>query len=84
MIKDIQANARDRMQKAVETLRKHLQAIRTGRASPALVDHIRVDYYGASTPINQLGTVTVPEARLIVIQPWDRKSLGAIEKAIQK
>ena len=84
MIKDIQANARDRMQKAVETLRKDLQAIRTGRASPALVDHIRVDYYGASTPINQLGTVTVPEARLIVIQPWDRKSLGAIEKAIQK
>ena len=84
MIKDIQANARDRMQKAVETLRKDLQAIRTGRASPALVDHIRVDYYGASTPINQLGTVTVPEARLIVIQPWDRKALGAIEKAIQK
>ena len=84
MIKDIQANARDRMQKAVETLRKDLQAIRTGRASPALVDHIRVDFYGASTPINQLGTVTVPEARLIVIQPWDRKALGAIEKAIQK
>jgi ribosome recycling factor len=72
------------MQKAVEALRKDLQAIRTGRASAALVDHVRVDYYGTPTPINQLATVTVPESRLIVIQPWDRKSLGAIEKAIQK
>ena len=84
MIKDIQSHARDRMQKAVEALRKDLQAIRTGRASAALVDHVRVDYYGTPTPINQLATVTVPESRLIVIQPWDRKSLGAIEKAIQK
>ena len=84
MMKDVQRNARDRMQKAVESLRKDLQAVRTGRASPALVDHIRVDYYGAPTPINQLATVTVPEARLIVIQPWDRKAVGAIEKAIQK
>ena len=84
MIKDIQANARDRMQKAIESLRKDLQAIRTGRASAALVDHIRIDYYGTPTPINQLGTVTVPESRLIVIQPWERNLLGAIEKAIQK
>ncbi|MFN8555867.1 MAG: ribosome recycling factor [Dehalococcoidia bacterium] len=84
MIKDIQAKSRERMQKAVEALRKDLQAIRTGRASAALVDHVRVDYFGTPTPISQLGTVTVPEGRLIVIQPWDRKSLSAIEKAIQK
>jgi ribosome recycling factor len=84
MIKDVQANARERMQKAVEALRKDLQAIRTGRASAALVDHVRVDYFGTPTPLSQVGTVTVPEARMIVIQPWDRKSLPAIEKAIQK
>jgi ribosome recycling factor len=84
VITDVQAKVRDRMQKAVEALRKDLQAIRTGRASVGLVDHIRVDYYGTPTPLNQLGTVTVPESRLIVIQPWDRKSLSAIEKAIQK
>lgn len=84
MIKDVQANAKERMQKAVDALRKDLQAIRTGRASAALLDHVRVDSYGTPTPLNQVSTVTVPEARLIVIQPWDRKSLGAIEKAIQK
>ena len=83
-ISDIHASARQRMQKAVEALHKDLQAIRTGRASAALVDHVRVDYFGSMMPINQLGTVTVPESRMIVIQPWDRKSLAAIEKAIQK
>jgi ribosome recycling factor len=83
-IKDTQANAKDRMQKAVEALRKDLQAIRTGRASAHLIDHVRVDYFGTPTPITQVGTVTVPEARMIVIQPWDRKSLPAIEKALQK
>lgn len=83
-IKDIQAQAKERMQKAVEVLRKDLQAIRTGRASVHLVDHVRVDYYGTPTPITQVGTVTVPEARMIVIQPWDRKVLPAIEKALQK
>jgi ribosome recycling factor len=83
-IKDVQANAKDRMQKAVEALRKDLQAIRTGRASAHLIDHVRVDYFGTPTPITQVGTVTVPEARMIVIQPWDRKSLAAIEKALQK
>ena len=83
-IQDIQANAKDRMHKAVEALRKDLQAIRTGRASAHLIDHVRVDYFGTPTPITQVGTVTVPEARMIVIQPWDRKSLAAIEKALQK
>lgn len=83
-LKEIHANARERMQKAVEALRKDLQAIRTGRASAGLIDHIRVDYYGTPTPINQLATVTVPESRLIVIQPWDRGAMQAIERAIQK
>jgi ribosome recycling factor len=83
-ISETQAHAKERMQKAVEALKKDLQAIRTGRASAHLIDHVRVDYYGTPTPISQVGTVTVPEARLIVIQPWDRKSLGAIEKALQK
>jgi ribosome recycling factor len=84
MIKDIQNKAKERMGKAVEALHKDLQAIRTGRASAALIDHVRVDYYGTATPINQVGTVTVPESRMILIQPWERNMLGAIEKAIQK
>lgn len=84
MIKDIHNRARERMSKAVEALRKDLQAIRTGRASPALIEHVRVEYYGTPTPINQVANVTVPESRMIVIQPWERTMVGAIEKAIQK
>ena len=84
MLKDVLPNARERMTKAVEALRKDLTAIRTGRASVGLVDHIRVDYHGSMLPINQLATVSVPEPRLLTIQPWDRTSLGMIEKAIQK
>lgn len=72
------------MTKAVEALRKDLSSIRTGRASIGLLDHVRVDYHGSQMPINQLATVAVPEARLLTIQPWDRSSLGMIEKAIQK
>jgi len=72
------------MGKAVEALQKELATIRTGRAHPGLVEHLRVDYYGAPTPLNQLATINVPEPRLLVIQPWDRQSLGAIEKAIHK
>jgi ribosome recycling factor len=72
------------MGKAVEALRRDLATVRTGRANPALVEHIRVDYYGTPTPLQQLATVAVPEARLLTIQPWDKGSLGAIEKAIQK
>ncbi len=72
------------MQKAVETLKSDLAAIRTGRASSALVERIQVDYYGTPTPINQVASIAVPEARLLVIQPWDRKMLPDIEKAIQK
>lgn len=84
MLSDVLPKARERMTKAVEALRKDLSAIRTGRASVGLVDHIRVDYHGTSMPINQLATVTVPEPRLLTIQPWDRSALGLIEKAIQK
>jgi ribosome recycling factor len=81
---DILPSARERMTKAVDALRRDLAAIRTGRASVGLVDHIRVDYHGTPMPINQLATVGVPEPRLLTIQPWDRTALGMIEKALQK
>jgi len=84
MIDDVLADAKDRMGKAVEALRKELATIRTGRAHPGLIEHLRVDYYGAPTPLNQLATINVPEPRLLTIQPWDQQSLGAIEKAILK
>jgi ribosome recycling factor len=84
MIEDVLADAKDRMGKAVEALRKELATIRTGRAHPGLIEHLRVDYYGAPTPLNQLATINVPEPRLLTIQPWDQQSLGAIEKAILK
>ena len=84
MIDEAMADAEERMAKAVEALRRELATIRTGRASPALVEHLRVDYYGTPTPLKQLASVTVPEARLLTIQPWDKGSLGAIEKAIQR
>ncbi len=84
MIDDAIADAKDRMHKAGDALRRELATVRTGRASPGLVDHLKVDYYGNPTPLNQLATITTPEARLIVIQPWDRQTMGAIEKAIQK
>ncbi|MDQ2906803.1 MAG: ribosome recycling factor [Ktedonobacteraceae bacterium] len=84
MAEDIFEDGERRMQKAVEALRQDLTAIRTGRASPALIERIQVDYYGVPTPINQVASISVPEARLLVIQPWDRKLLTDIEKAIQK
>ncbi len=84
MVDDIFEDADRRMQKAVEVLKQDLSSIRTGRASLALVERITVDYYGAPTPINQVASISIPEARLLVIQPWDRKLLIDIEKAIQK
>jgi ribosome recycling factor len=81
---DVIKHAEEGMRHAEESLTHELAAIRTGRASPALLDRIRVDYYGTPTPVPQLATVSTPEARLIVIQPWDRSSLGTIEKAILK
>ncbi len=84
MIDDALLDATERMEKAEEALRRDLATIRTGRASPALVEHLQIDYYGTPTPLNQLATISTPEARLIVIQPWDRGSIGAVEKAILK
>lgn len=84
MVDDIFDDAERRMRKAIEVLKQDLAAIRTGRASAALVDRITVDYFGTPTPVNQVATISVPEARLLVIQPWDRKLLVDIEKAIQK
>lgn len=84
MIEDVFNHARDRMAKAVEALRRELATIRTGRAHPGLVEHLRVEYYGVPTPLNQLATISVPDPRLLTIQPWDRQAIGAIEKAILK
>jgi len=84
MADDILTDAERRMQKAIEVLKQDLGAIRTGRASAALVDRITVDYYGTPTPINQVATISVQDARVLLIQPWDRKLLVDIEKAIQK
>jgi ribosome recycling factor len=84
MTADLFDDAERRMKKAIEALKQDLGGIRTGRASAALVERIQVEYYGSPTPLNQVATITVPEARLLVIQPWDRKLLTDIEKAIQK
>ena len=74
----------DKMKKTISVLREDLGSIRAGRANPMVLDKIMVDYYGVPTPINQLGNISVPEARVIIIQPWEAKVLKDIEKAIQK
>ena len=84
MIKDVMDDAETRMGKAIDALKRDLGSIRTGRASPSLVERLLVEYYGSSTPLNQLAGISVPEPRLLVIQPWDRGSMAAIEKAIMK
>lgn len=84
MTVDVFNSAEHRMKRAVEILQRDLANIRAGRASPALLDRVLVDYYGTPTPITSLATVSVPEPRMLVIQPWDRSSLPAVEKAIQK
>ncbi len=78
------ADVEARMARAVEAMERDFASIRTGRASPALVERLTVEYYGTQTPMNQLAGISVPEAHQIVIQPWDRSALGAIEKAILK
>jgi len=83
-IPDVISDAESRMKKAIDAEQRELSMLRTGRASPALVEHLSVDYYGTPTPLGQIATVSVPEARLLVIQPWDKQALGGIEKAIQK
>jgi ribosome recycling factor len=79
----IHAETSQRMQKTIDTLKKDLARIRTGRATPALLDGLTVDYYGSPMPINQVANISIPDARLIVIQPWEKSMVGPIEKAIQ-
>lgn len=79
----IRTQAEEKMKKSLKSLHDDFNTLRTGRASPALFDKIRVDYYGQKTPLSQVATVSVPEARLVVIQPWDKTLLNEIEKAIQ-
>jgi ribosome recycling factor len=82
-VKEIEANCKTRMEKAVSDLQHDMSSIRTGRASVGILDHVRVDYYGTPTPLNQLGNLHVPEPAMITIQPWDLSQLSAIEKAIR-
>lgn len=84
MLEEVQGQAEKRMVKAVEALEHDLTAIRTGRASPALVERVHVEYYGSDTPLNQMAGITAPEPRMLIIQPWDKSSIPAIEKAIMK
>lgn len=83
MVKETIAQARVRMGKALEDMRQELATIRTGRASVSLLDHIKVEYYGTPTPLNQVATLGVPEPALLTVQPWDPSLLAAIDKAIR-
>src|SRR3954462_12841039 len=84
MSSEVLATAERKMARAVEAMERDLAGVRTGRASTSLVERLQVEYYGTQTPLNQLASISVPEPHQIVIQPWDRSVLGAIEKAIQK
>jgi len=83
-VKEIIHDTETKMKKTVESTQREFSAIRTGRASTALLDNVKVDYYGATTPLRQLAAVSTPDARLIVIQPWDKNAMAEIEKAILK
>lgn len=83
-MQDVLKKAEDKMGKSLAALGDEFKTIRTGRASAALFDQIKVDYYGTATPLNQVATISIPEARLVVIQPWEKNLLSEIEKAIQK
>ncbi|WP_047981241.1 ribosome recycling factor [Ornithinibacillus contaminans] len=84
MSEQILTGCRDKMKQAVQAFSRNLATVRAGRANPSLLDNVFVDYYGASTPLNQLATISAPEARLLVITPYDKTAMGDIEKAIQK
>ena len=84
MIDDLLKDAREHMEKSVESTRQKFQSVRTGRASPALLDRISVDYYGAVTPLKQMSTINAPEARLLTVQPYDKSSIKMIERAIME
>ncbi len=78
------ADAESRMKKAVEALRHDMDTVRTGRANPSLIEHLQVDYHGVPMPLNQLASIISPEARLLVVQPWDKQALPMIEKALSR
>ena len=84
MIKDILSSREEKMQKTLESLKREFASLRAGRATPSLLDKVMVDYYGTPTPVNQVAKVSVPEPRMIVIQPWEKTVLHDIEKAIMK
>jgi len=84
MLDEIYTEAEEKMKKVVAAYQRELSTMRAGRATPALLDRIEVDYYGTPTPLNQLAGITAPEPRLLVVQPWDKNSIGEIEKAIFK
>ncbi|MDR2422367.1 MAG: ribosome recycling factor [Deltaproteobacteria bacterium] len=84
MLQEIYADLKGRMEKTLTALARDYQKIRTGRATPALLDGLAANYYGTATPLNQMASITVPEARLLLIQPWDPTAIGEIEKVILK
>jgi len=84
MANEVVIDLNTKMEKTVEVLAREMASLRTGRATPALVEHVKVDYHGVLTPLNQVASITVPEANLIVIQPWERSQISAVEKAILK
>lgn len=84
MISDILHDIDIKMKRTIEVLVRELSTLRTGRATPALVEHIKIDYHGAPVPLNQLASITAPEAKLLLIQPWDRSAIQNVEKAILK
>ncbi|MFE5319568.1 ribosome recycling factor [Paenibacillus sp. NPDC056579] len=84
MPQSIKKNAEERMEKAISSLKKELASLRAGRATPSLLDRVQVEYYGALTPVNQLANINTPDSRTLMIQPWDKSSMSAIEKAIMK
>jgi ribosome recycling factor len=83
-MKEIQKAAEEKMKKSLEAFRQDLTSVRTGRATPAVLDGVRVDYYGSAVPLKQIASISAPEPRLLVVQPYDKTAIGDIEKAIQK
>lgn len=82
MINDIYEKTKQKMKKSISVMEEELKGLRSGRAHPSLVDNLHVDYYGSQVPLKQIATISVPEPRLIVIQPWDKNALGEIEKSL--
>jgi len=83
-VEEVLKQTDEHMDKAIDSFKRDLSSIRTGRASPALLNNIKVEYYGTMTPLNQLATISAPEPRLLIIQPWDNNIIGEVEKAIMK